>query len=164
MTSNPTLALEPDQERALQTLMRRYRGRGQSALLPMLHEVQAITGWVDEPTARAVAHTLGIPEIEVHNVLTFYTLFYTEPVGKHVIRVCNDIACVLAGNGELIQRLAEELGVDPETGGTSADGRYTLELHPCLGHCEIAPFLLIDDEPVGPVAPDQVPDLLGGVS
>ncbi len=164
MTSDQTLAIEPEQEQALQTLMRRYRGRGQSALLPMLHEVQAITGWVDEPTARAVAHTLGIPEIEVHNVLEFYSLFYNRPVGQHIIRVCNDIACMVAGNQALIQRLAEALGVDPETGGTSADGRYTLELHPCLGHCEIAPFLIIDDEPVGPVTAEDVPTLLGDVA
>ncbi len=164
MTSNPSLALASTQEQALQTLLRRYQGRGQSALLPLLHEVQALTGWVDESTARAVAHALGIPEIEVHNVLEFYTLFYTEPVGKHIIRACNDIACMLAGNRAVIQRLAEELGVDSEQGGTSEDGRFTLELHPCLGHCERAPFLLIDDQPVGPVTPDDIPELLGGVS
>ncbi len=163
MTSPQTLALTPHQEQALQTLLRRYQGGGQSALLPLLHDIQAITGWVDEPTARAVAHTLGIPEIEVHNVLEFYTLFYNRPVGKHVIRVCNDLACMLAGNEAIIRALADHLGV-PEQGGTSADGRFTLELHPCLGHCELAPFLMLDEEPMGPVSPDQIPDLLGGVS
>lgn len=164
MTSPQTLELSEEQATALQAVLRRYKGRGQSALLPCLHDVQAITGWVDEPTAQAVAKSLGIPDIDVHNVLSFYTMFYTRPVGKHIIRVCNDIACVLAGNQTILQTLADTLGVDPQTGGDSADGVFTLELHPCLGHCEIAPFLLIDDKAYGPVTPEQIPELLGGLS
>jgi NADH:ubiquinone oxidoreductase subunit E len=158
--SEPTLELTPEQARALQTLLRRYRGRGQAALLPLLHEVQAITGWVDAPTAQAVARTLGIHDIDVHNVLEFYALFYNRPVGKHLVRVCNDIACVVAGNGEIIHALARYLDVDPDRGGTSADGRFTLELHPCLGHCERAPFLLLDEEPHGPITPADAIHLL----
>lgn len=155
-SSPPLLSLSLEQTRALQTLFRRYKGRGRSALLPLLHEVQAITGWVDAPTARAIAHTLGIHDIDVHNVLEFYGLFYNRPVGKRIIRVCRDITCTVAGNDAIIQVLAERLGVDAHEGGTSADGQFTLELHPCLGHCEVAPFLMVNDQPVELATPDMV--------
>lgn len=131
-------------------------------MLPCLQEVQAVTGWLDESTCMKVADSLDIPLVQVHNVIEFYTLFYSQPVGKRVVRVCDDLACFLAGSPQVAHACARLLGVDAHHGGTSADGEWTLEMHPCLGRCEQAPFLMIDDDGFGHVRADLVGKLLKG--
>ncbi len=157
----PTLTLTPTETSAIQTVLRRYRNKGGSALLPCLHDIQAITGWLDEDTCSAIGKNLNVPLVQVHNVIEFYALFYNEPVGKRIVRVCDDMPCYLAGSQDIVRACSEQLGVDAH-GGTSEDGEYTLEVHPCLGHCEQAPYLMINDEEYGHVTPEQIPELLGG--
>ena len=155
-------AAAPSNALSLQAVLRRYHGKGGGSLLPCLHDVQAITGWLDENTCMQVADSLDIPLVQVHNVIEFYTLFYGQPVGKRVVRVCDDLACYLAGSQEVVHACASRLGVDAHHGGTSVDGEWTLEMHPCLGRCEQAPFLMIDDDSLGHVRADQVDRLLDG--
>ena len=159
--SAPTLTLTPTQSTAVQTVLRRYRNKGGGALLPCLHAVQAITDWLDEATCTAIGQSLNVPLVQVHNVIEFYTLFYNEPVGKRIVRVCDDMPCHLAGSEQIVRACSEHLGL-PLEGGTTDDGAFTLEIHPCLGHCEQAPFLMVADEAHGKVMPEQIPALLGG--
>ena len=159
--STPTPTLSPTQITAVNTILRRYQGKGSGELLPCLHDVQAVTGWLDEETCRAISKSLNVPLVQVHSVIEFYTLFYNEPVGRRIVRVCDDMPCYLAGSEQIVRACSEHLGVPPE-GGTTDDGEFTLEIHPCLGHCEQAPFLMIDDEAIGNVTPEQIPELLGG--
>ncbi|MCS7038893.1 MAG: NAD(P)H-dependent oxidoreductase subunit E [Anaerolineae bacterium] len=156
------LHLSPRQATAVHAILRRYRGKGSAYLLPCLHDVQAITGWLDADLAAQIAESLDIPAVQVHNVIEFYALFYDHPVGRTIVRVCDDLACYLAGSEAIVRACAAHLGLDPEHGGTTADGAFTLEIHPCLGRCEQAPFLMIGDEAHGFVRPEQVPALLGG--
>ncbi len=158
----PPTALAPRSAIALQAVLRRYRGKGRAYLLPCLHEVQAITGWLDENTCMQVAENLDLPVVEVHNVIEFYSLFYNAPVGKRIVRVCEDLACDLAGGREVAHACARRLGVDAEHGGTSADGAWTLEMHPCLGRCEQAPFLMIDEAGYGNIKAEDLDALLEG--
>jgi len=156
-----TPSLSPTQKEELRQLLQRYRGEGSAYLLPCLHEAQAITGWLDADTCAEISRALPVPLVQVHEVIEFYTLFYNEPVGRRIVRVCDDPPCFLAGSSEVVRACAGYLGVD-ERGGTTADGATTLEIHPCLGRCEQAPFLMIDDEAHGHVQPAHIPDLLGG--
>lgn len=156
-----THTLTPQQLAAVETVLARYQGKGRSALLPCLHEVQAITGWLDPEICAAIGQSLRVPLVQIHEVIEFYTLFYNRPVGRRIIRVCDDVPCYLAGSEAIIRACATRLRVD-EGGGTTEDGAWTLEIHPCLGRCEQAPFLMIDDEGYGHVTPEQIADLLGG--
>jgi len=129
--------------------------------LPCLHDIQAITGWLDEGTCSAIGKSLNVPMVQVHNVIEFYALFYNEPVGKRIVRVCDDMPCYLAGSQDILRTCSEQLGVTPE-GGTTDDGEFTLEIHPCLGHCEQAPYLMIDDDEYGDVKPERIREMLEG--
>src|SRR5512140_1559528 len=121
-----------------------YVPLGRSGLLPALHAAQRIYGWLSEPVAAEVANSLNIPLVDVHGVIEFYTLFYNEPVGKRIIRVCVDPACGLKGADQVLQHLCTHHGVEP--GGTTAGQAVTIEASPCLGLCEQAPAALVNEE------------------
>ncbi|MHB8733388.1 MAG: NADH-quinone oxidoreductase subunit NuoE [bacterium] len=132
--------------------------RAQSALLPALHAAQAQVGYLPEPAMADVADALGVPVTEVAAVATFYSMFHTEPVGRHVVRVCTNLACHLNGADQVMDRLCDRLGIRP--GQTTADGRVSLEVAECLAACEEAPVLLADADRVARVTPDGVDDLV----
>src|SRR5215216_1870098 len=122
----------------------RYIPLGRSGLLPALHAAQKIYGWISEPVASEIARSLRIPLVDVHGVIEFYSLFYNEPIGKRIIRVCTDQACALKGADGVLQHLCAHHGVTP--GGTKADLSLTIEASPCLGLCEQAPAALVNEE------------------
>jgi NADH-quinone oxidoreductase subunit F len=117
---------------------------GRSGLLPALHAAQKIYGWISEPVAAEIARALRVPLVDVHGVIEFYSLFYNEPVGKRVIRVCTDQACALKGGSGVLQHLCSQHGLGP--GQTTADLSLTIEASPCLGLCEQAPAALVNEE------------------
>jgi len=116
----------------------------QSALIPVLHEVQSEMGWLSTESMLEVAEILGIPPASVQNVATFYTMFFTKPVGKHVLWLCRTLSCSLKG-AELVEKyLIEKLQI--HTGETTPDGKITLLEAECLASCGTAPVMLADDE------------------
>jgi NADH-quinone oxidoreductase subunit F len=121
-----------------------YIPLGRSGLLPALHAAQRHYGWLPQEVASEVAKALTVPLADVHGVIEFYSVFYNEPVGKKMIRVCTDPACALKGAGELLDHLCSHHGIEP--GQTTSDGVRTIERSPCLGLCEQAPAALFDDE------------------
>jgi len=129
-----------------------------AASIEALKIVQQHRGWVSDESVRAVAELLGITAADVDGVATFYNLIYRHPVGRHVIKVCDSIACHLTGYDEVRDALYATLGV--VHGGTTADGRFTLLPICCLGACDRGPCLLIDDDLHGPVDPAAVAALL----
>src|SRR5215216_5643997 len=122
----------------------RYIPLGRSGLLPALHAAQRIYGWISEPVASEIAKSLRIPLVDVHGVIEFYSLFYNEPVGKRIIRVCTDQACALRGGDGVLQHLCSHRGL--ERGQTTPDLALTIEASPCLGLCEQAPAALVNEE------------------
>ena len=108
----------------------------------------------------AIGRLLGLGFAAVDGVATFYSLIFRQPVGRHVILVCDSSSCFLTGYETLKQALVEKLGVD--YGATTADGRFTLLPVCCLGACDGAPALMIDGETFGPVTPEDLSDLLEG--
>lgn len=143
---------------ALAAVLDRYRAEGRSALLEALHEAQALFGgWLPRPAVERVAAGLGIPLADVYGVTEFYTMFYTEPVGRKVIRLCQDAPCAAAGAEALLRNAGRQLGLEP--GQTTADGEYTLETVRCLGLCERAPAALVNLQRHGSLDPDR-PEML----
>src|SRR3989304_6899698 len=96
----------------------------QSALIPTLHAVQREYGWLPNECMSEVAGILDIPPASVQNVATFYTMFFTKPVGKHVIWLCRTLSCALRGAGHVEHYLSEKLGI--HAGETTTDGQITL--------------------------------------
>jgi NADH-quinone oxidoreductase subunit E len=116
----------------------------QSALIPILHEVQSEHGWISNESMKEVAELLGIPPASVQSVATFYTMFFTKPVGKHVLWLCRTLSCALRGAEQVEHYLSEKLQI--RTGETTSDGRFTLLEAECLASCGTAPVMLINDE------------------
>lgn len=115
-----------------------------AALIPVLHEVQSEYGWLSAESMKEAANILGIPSSNVQNVATFYTMFFTKPVGKHVIWQCRTLSCALRGAGQVEHYLSEKLGI--KVGETTPDGRITLLEAECLASCGTAPVMLVDNE------------------
>lgn len=129
-----------------------------SALLPALHAAHEQVGYLSEAAMADVAQALGLPLSDVASVATFYSMFHTEPVGRHQIRICTNLSCYLNGCGEILERLCRGLGIRP--GETTPDGRVTLEAVECLAACEEAPVLLLDADRHPRVTAAAVDDLL----
>ena len=113
-----------------------------SALIPILHIVQEQDGWLTEDAMAHVAELLDLTPAEVYGTASFYDMLFTEPVGKHLVSICTNIACLLNGGYELLEHAEESLGV--KAGGTTADGQFTLEEVECIADCGRAPCLAVN--------------------
>ena len=129
-------------------------------LLPALHLAQQHwDGWLPEEAILAVAAELGLPPAEVYGVVTFYDLYHERPVGRHRIRVCTNVPCMLRGSAELMVALGETLGV--EEGEVTPDGRCSFVHFECLGACEQAPMMMVDDTYYGDLDAAKVKQIVG---
>ena len=123
-------------------IVSRYpEGRQKSALLPVLHEVQAVYGWLSVDAMYKVAAYLGIQSIEVYEVATFYTMFFLQPQGKYMLEVCRTGPCCLVGAEKIMDHLENRLGV--KEGEVSADGLFSWRGVECLAACGFGPVLQI---------------------
>ena len=129
-----------------------------AAVKSALRYCQEETGWVSNGVVTAVATHLGLEPIEVYEVATFYDMFYTEPGGRHRIRVCTNVSCMLRGAETIVNQLKEKLGV--KVGETSPDGRITLLEAECLGACGGAPMLVCGNLYVENLTTDKLDSLL----
>jgi NADH-quinone oxidoreductase subunit E len=120
-----------------------------SALIPICHLAQEQDGWLRPEAVAEIAEMLGVAPAEVVGTASFYDMLHTEPVGKYLIAVCTNIACMLRGAYELLEHAEEHLGV--RTGGTTADGNFTLEEAECLADCGRAPCLQVNHRFFGDV-------------
>ena len=126
-----------------------------SAILYALFLVQKQQGYVSGASMRFVADQIRCTPAEVEDVVSYYTMFYTKPVGKYVINVCRTLSCALLGAERVTEELSAKLGITP--GHTTADGMFTLMEVECLGACDRAPVLMINDDGWHErLAPEQV--------
>ena len=152
-----SFTLSAESLKRVEELVRRYPKK-EAALLPVLHIVQREKGYISPDAERWVAAKLGIPSLQVREVLSFYTLLRRKPAGKYVIQVCRNISCFLAGSEDIVKYLEARLGI--RAGETTGDGKYTLETVECLGNCDHAPCLMINDDDYGPVTREAVDGIL----
>ena len=113
-----------------------------SALLPLCHLAQEQDGWLRPEAMEEIAELVGVTAAEVRGTATFYDMLHTEPVGKYVVSVCTNIACILDGATELLAHAEERLGV--RVGSTTADGLFTLEESECLADCDHPPCVQVN--------------------
>jgi NADH-quinone oxidoreductase subunit E len=132
----------------------------QAVTLPALHVVQDALRCVPLEAVKEIADLLDLSPAEVFDTMTFYGFFRPEekPLGRTRLWVCRGVACALRGGEELLTDVCRRLDVKP--GGTSADGKVTVEFAECIGVCEGAPAVLIDDAGRGDVTPEKVDGLL----
>ena len=129
-----------------------------SALIPALHLAQAEVGYLPLETQQEVANLFEIELSEVSAIVTFYDMFFEEPVGKHLLHVCKNVSCMLRGADGVLSAICKKLQV--QLGETSADGEFTVLASECLAACDRAPMILVDDKVVGPVKEEDIDDLL----
>lgn len=129
-----------------------------AASIEALKIVQKARGWVPDGACDAIGEILGIPASDVEGVATFYSQIFRVPVGRHIIRVCDSMTCYIGGHESVLDSIRNEIGIAP--GQTTADNRFTLIPVCCLGNCDKAPALMIDDDTFGEVQPGGVAQLL----
>ena len=115
----------------------------QSAVMACLSIVQQEQGWVSQESEAVIADYLGMPQVAVHEVTTFYNMYNQHPVGKYKLSVCTNLPCQLRGGSQALHHLEAKLGI--EMGETTPDGMFTLQQCECLGACADAPAMLVSD-------------------
>jgi len=129
-----------------------------SALVPMLLYAQDEIGYLSDAVISEVAERIGITELEVRNVATYYSMLRFKPVGKYHVQVCTNISCMLRGGYEILARFQRELGIGPK--GVTPDGLFSLEEVECFGACSWAPAIQVNYNFHDDLTPDNVPGIL----
>jgi NADH-quinone oxidoreductase subunit E len=132
--------------------------QSRSALLPALHIAQNQLGWISREAMEEVAQVLGLDPDQVEEVATFYTMYYTEPVGTYVLEVCKTLPCSILGADEIIDYLSQKLGIEP--GQTTPDGMFTLLRVECLAACHRAPIMQVNHRYYQDLTPQKVDELI----
>lgn len=136
-----SFALSPEREREMEDIFSRYPNK-QAACIPLLHLCQEQNGWVSNDVIAFVAQRCEVSTAHVQGVVTFYSLFNQEPVGKHQIWVCRTLSCALRGADEVLHHCEKRLGI--HEGETTKDGKVTLRTAECLAACGQAPMIMVD--------------------
>lgn len=128
------------------------------ATMVVLNELQASIGFVSESMQEYAAAQLQVPVSRVHGVVSFYSFFTTTPRGKHTVKFCMGTACYVGGTPMLIEKAKQILGIEP--GMTSPDGNITMEVCRCVGACSQAPVIVVDEDVLGRMKPNKLPQTL----
>jgi NADH-quinone oxidoreductase E subunit len=130
----------------------------QEKLVSLLRKVQSEFGYVSEEHLAELAQSLGLPISEVYGVATFYSFLSVKPLGRNVIRVCKSLPCYLQNCQMIVESIKDKLGI--EAGETTADSKFSFELTNCIGACDKAPAMLINNEIYGNLTPKKIADIL----
>lgn len=153
--------LPADVKEQIAELRTRYP-TSEAVLLPALHLAQkAWGGWLPDEAIAAVAAELNLPVSKVYGVVTFYDLYHQHPVGRHRIRVCTNLSCQLRGAEEIMEVLHQELGVEEDE--VTPDGRCSYVHFECLGSCDTAPMMMVDETYHENLTPQTVRQVLKGL-
>lgn len=132
--------------------------RARAALLAELKEAQRQNGYVSKEFMAQTARSMQIPISEVYGVTTFYSFLSTRPLGKYVIRICKSIPCYLKHAEMIIGSVSGVIGIRP--GETTSDGKFSFELTNCIGACDMAPAMLLNQEVHGHLTPEKITEIL----
>jgi len=133
-------------------------GFDSSLVLPCLRRIQEVNGFISNADIDGLVEYLGVPRIQIEEVLSFYGQFRREPVGRWHIQVCRNISCSLLGAERVLQQMTQKLGIEP--GQTTEDGRFTLSTVECLASCGTAPVVMINEAYHENIDPQRVDALL----
>jgi NADH:ubiquinone oxidoreductase subunit F (NADH-binding)/NADH:ubiquinone oxidoreductase subunit E len=155
--SVPTAQMRKEICDQLEAIIVRHRGKP-GALLPVLQEAQKILGHIPREMQDVIAMELNVPASQVFGTMSFYSMFAWQPKGRYLVRVCQSPPCHIQGGENILQALQEELGV--EVGGTTPDKLFTLESAACLGACEVAPAIQINEVVHGNLSREKIKEVL----
>lgn len=128
------------------------------ALMNILHEVQDMFGYIPYEIQKFIAENLNIPLSEIYGVVTFYSRFSLNPVGKYKINVCLGTACYVKGSDKILEKIEEKLNI--KAGETTKDGIYSIDATRCIGACGLAPVITINEDVYGKLTPEDIDDIL----
>jgi NADH-quinone oxidoreductase subunit E len=132
-----------------------------SLVLPCLRRIQEDRGFVADEDIEALTAYLGVPRIQIEEVLSFYTQFRRKPIGRWHLQMCHNVSCSMRGAETLLGYVERKLGIRP--GETSRDGRYTLSTAECLGSCGTAPMMMVNDTYHENLTAEKLDELLEGL-
>ena len=150
----------PAARERIEKILSRYPTK-QAALLPVLWVAQETWGWISREAAEEVGRILELPAAHVSGVLTFYTMYNLEPVGRHLLQFCTSISCHLAGAEGLVEHCGKRLGIG--LGETTPDGKFTMVEVECIAGCDRAPSMMVNDTYHEPMDEAKLDTLLGGL-
>lgn len=146
-------------ESSLGIVLNKYKPARREDLIPILQDIQELSGYLSEDAIVAVGKLLGLSTTKIYGLATFYDQFRFIPAGKIHIKVCNGTTCFLNGSCTVIKKIKEELGVEP--GQTTRDGNFSFEAVTCMGGCTSGPVLLINNEFHTFIKEEQIHELIG---
>ena len=132
-----------------------------SLVLPCLRRIQEDRGYVADSDIEELAGFLGVPQIQIEEVLSFYTQFRRKPIGRWHLQFCHNVSCSMNGAENVLAHVERKLGIKP--GQTTPDGRYTLSTVECLGSCGTAPMMMVNDGYHENLTLTQLDELLQGL-
>ncbi|OGO19872.1 MAG: hydrogenase [Chloroflexi bacterium RBG_16_50_9] len=138
-------------------ILQKYQ-HDKSALVDILHDIQAENGYLQKEVLEETSNSLGVPLSRVYSVATFFKAFSLKPRGRHLINVCLGTACHVRGADKVLEQIQQELGI--KTGENTADLKFTLETVNCVGACALGPMVMIGEDYHGEMAPDKVSSVL----
>jgi NADH-quinone oxidoreductase subunit E len=142
----------------LEPILARHAGAGRESLIPVLQEIQGACGYLSAEAICEVGRHLGLPASKVYGVATFYNQFRFTPPGRFHIQVCRGTACHVKGSARVLEAVVKAVGVRP--GGTTRDGRFSLDVVACVGACGLAPVISVNGEVHAAVTPEGVMGIL----
>ena len=149
--------MNDDVRARLRQIVAQHQGRPDE-LIQVLHEAQALLGWLPHEMLATIATQMALPYSRVRGVVTFYSLFTTAPRGRHTINSCLGTACYVRGGRDVLAKLSDTLGIDEDE--TTPDRRFSLGVVRCVGACGLAPVVTVDDDVHKRVNPNKINDLL----
>jgi NADH-quinone oxidoreductase subunit E len=153
------LVLSEEEKSEIASLFEQYKFK-QAACIEAMKIVQERRGWISDDAIRDMAEFFNLTPAELDSVATFYSFVFRRPVGRHVIYVCDSVSCWVMGFDRVVQHIKKRLGID--WGETSADGKFTLLPAACIGACERAPAMFIDDKIYGNLDEKNIDEILSG--
>ena len=157
MGEKMVFTITPEQQEKMDEIIANYADTD-GALIPVLHEVQEVIGYLPMEVQKYLSEKMNIPLAEIYGVITFYTQFSLNPKGEYKIGVCLGTACYVKGSGDILEKIKEIIKV--EVGECSDDGKFSLEATRCIGACGLAPVMTINDEVYGRLVVDDISGIL----
>ena len=152
MASEETLDMAP-----LDEILDEFKDQ-QGTIIPILQQAQVVYGYLPKEVLGYIARKTGIPASQIYGVATFYSQFYLERRGRHIIRQCDGTACHVRGAAKVVSAVEDELGI--KAGETTPDYKATFEVVYCLGSCGLAPVAVVDDRVVGNLVPERLVEIV----
>lgn len=139
---------------SVEAILERHHGSSRDHLIPLLQEVQEVTGYISREVVIRIGRHLNLPASKIYGVATFYNQFRFQPCGKYHFMVCRGTACHVKGSAKVLDMVVRALGIEP--GQTSRDAKFSLEVVACMGACGLSPAVNVNGEFYAKVTPAKI--------